>query len=134
MKETVARFLERSVVHERVIILHEQPNQGMVIIEKLERYSDVSYAVVLLTGDDEVQLSGGASEARARQNVIMELGWFTGKLGRSRVCALYVDGVTLPTDFDGVLYTKFDANGAWKSELLRELEAAGVEVDWKALS
>jgi predicted nucleotide-binding protein len=66
------------------IILHEQPDQGLTIIEKFETYaSQVGFAVVLLTPDD---LGGPASapaqSARARQNVIFELGYFVGKLAR----------------------------------------------------
>lgn len=121
VKETVARFLERAVPDHRLIILHEQPNQGLTIIEKLERYSNVAFAVVLLTGDDvlaqaQVEPAEAARmERRARQNVVLELGWFAGKLGRDRVCALYEEGVVLPSDYDGVLYTPLDEAGAWRS-------------------
>lgn len=134
VKETVARFLERAVVNEPIVVLHEQPNRGMTVIEKLEKHSDVTYAVVILTGDDKAVHGDGSTEPRARQNVILELGWFAGRLGRNRVCALYEDGVKLPSDYDGVLYTSLDGPGAWRTELLRELEAAGVTVDWKSLA
>ncbi|MEE8356570.1 MAG: nucleotide-binding protein, partial [Anaerolineales bacterium] len=87
-KDSLARFLEKLGLE--VIILHEQPNQGRTIIEKFEDYSDVGFAVVLLTPDD---IGGRANDLellpRARQNVVFELGFFIGALGRERVCALH---------------------------------------------
>jgi predicted nucleotide-binding protein len=128
--QEVARFLER--LEQDVIILREQPNQGRTIIEKFEDYSDVGFAVVLLTPDDR----GGPASAgfdeqhyRARQNVILELGYFLGRLGRSRVCALYREGVEIPSDYSGILYVKLDADGGWRLQLAKELNAAGLPVD-----
>jgi predicted nucleotide-binding protein len=64
---------------------------------------------------------------RARQNVILELGYFVGKLGRKGVCPIYVEGVEVPSDFHGVLYVPYDQKGNWKQQLLAELKAAGME-------
>ena len=85
-RETVARFLEG--IGYIPVILHEQPNMGRTIIEKVEANSDVGFAIVLLTPDDEGCVKGGKPEPRARQNVLFELGYFLGRLGRDRVCAL----------------------------------------------
>lgn len=128
IKQTVARYIEKLDL--RPIILHEQPNEGRTIIEKFEKYSTVSYAVILLTPDDV-----GASidekdnlKFRARQNVILELGFFLGRLGRERVCALYTRDVEIPSDYKGVLYISLD-DGAWQLLLARELKSAGLKVD-----
>jgi len=133
-KQSVARFLERLGIE--VVILHEQPNQGRTIIEKFEDYSDVSYAVVLLTPDD---LGGRANDLdnllpRARQNVVFELGFFIGKLGRERVCALHKGEVEIPSDFSGVLWIRMDAAGAWQFKLAREIKAAGFSIDLNKLA
>ena len=127
--QTTARFLEK--IGLEAIILSEQPNAGRTIIEKLEDHADVAFAVVLLTPDDV-----GASKAkpadlrdRARQNVILELGYFFGRLGRGHVAALYQGDMELPSDVHGFLYTAFDSNGAWKLLLAREMKAAGMDVD-----
>jgi len=132
-KETVARFLERLKLDP--IILHEQPNEGRTVIEKFEVHADVGFADVLLTPDD---VGGVASdrtklEARARQNVVFELGYFIGKLKRNRVCALYRRGVEIPSDYEGVLYVELDASGGWTVKLAQELTAAGIPIDLKAL-
>ncbi len=128
--QEVARFLER--LDQDVIILREQPNRGRTIIEKFEDYSDVGFAVILLTPDDHGGPATSSSEAqqpRARQNVILELGYFLGRLGRSRVCALYRQGVEIPSDYSGVLYVKLDSEGGWRLQLAKELKAAGLAVD-----
>ena len=127
-KQAVAAFL-RSLGLE-VVILHEQANQGRTIIEKFEEHSAVGFAVVLLTPDD-VGASADhpeKSQRRARQNVILELGFFIAKLGRKRVCPIYVEGVELPSDYHGVLYVPYDEGAVWRSKLVTELSAAGIEV------
>jgi predicted nucleotide-binding protein len=115
------------------VILHEQAGRSRTIIEKLEDHSDVDFAVILLTPDDV-----GAAKAdeanlkpRARQNVILELGYFVGKLGRDRVCALWADGVELPSDVLGVQY--IELRTGWELELGRELRAAGLDIDMNKL-
>jgi len=126
----VARFLER--LGQDLIILREQPNQGRTVIEKFENYADVGFAVVLLTADDRggpVVTPHDTQRPRARQNVILELGYFIGRLGRNRVCALYREGVEIPSDYAGVLYIKIDDAGAWRLALAREMKAAGLSVD-----
>ncbi len=129
-REAVARFLERTGFEP--VILHEQANRGMTVAEKLDAYgTDIGFAVVLLTPDD-VGRSASESELspRARQNVLLELGYFVGRLGRDRVCALKKGDVEIPSDYVGVVYTALDDAGAWKAELGRELQAAGHTIDW----
>ena len=131
VRESVARFLEKLSLP--VTILHEQSNRGRTVIEKFEDHAaEVGFAVVLLTGDDKGGLSTDPSETyrlRARQNVILELGYFLAKLGRGRVCALYEQGVEIPSDYSGVLFVELDPNRRWHVELARELKAAGFTVD-----
>lgn len=128
VREAVARFLEK--IDFEVVVLHERANQGRTVIEKVEAHSDVGFAVVLLTPDDEGCVKGGTPEPRARQNVLLELGYFLGKLTRSRVCTLKVGDIEIPSDWRGVVDEPFDPGGAWKQTLARELEAAQYEIDW----
>ena len=132
MKQSVARVIHQ--IGLEPIILHEQPNQGRTIIEKFTDYSDVSFAVVLLSGDDlgySKSNSPDDSRARARQNVILELGFFMGKLGRGKVVALFeqIENFEFPSDYQGILYTPFDPDGKWKFDVARELKAAGFKID-----
>jgi hypothetical protein len=128
-KETVARFLEKLDLEP--IILHEQPNKGRTIIEKFETHADVDFAAILLTPDDVGYPAEQEQQAkpRARQNVILELGYFVGRIGRDRVCALYKGGVEIPSDFEGVVYVSMDDPQSWRLSLAREIKAAGIEVD-----
>lgn len=125
-REMVARFLEK--VGFDAVILHEQANGGRTVIEKVEAHGDVGFAVVLLTPDDEGCVKGGTPEPRARQNVILELGYFIGRLGRGKVCALKRGALEIPSDYAGVVYESLD--GDWKQALGRELQEAGHEIDW----
>jgi predicted nucleotide-binding protein len=100
------------------------------VIEKVEDHGDVGFAVVLLTPDHEGCVKGGTLEPRARQNVLLELGYFVGRLGRERVCALKRGDLEIPSDWRGVVADPFDAAGGWKQTIAKELQAAGYEIDW----
>ena len=129
-KQAVARFLTR--IGLEPIILHEQASNGLTLIEKIENHTEnVAYAVVILTPDDSGCLisESDKQEQRARQNVVLELGFFLGKLGRSKVCALHKEEVVLPSDINGVVYVKMDDSDGWQLGLFKEIEAAGLPVD-----
>jgi predicted nucleotide-binding protein len=132
MKQAFARTLEKLQLEP--VILHEQPNQGRTIIEKFINYSDVSFAVVLLSPDDMAYPKDSSpkdAKPRARQNVVFELGFFIGKLGRERVFVLYreVENFGMPSDYSGVLYIAYDNSKRWEIELVKELKACGYNVD-----
>lgn len=128
IKEKVARLLEK--LNLEPIILHEQVDNGNTIIEKFEKHSNsVNFAIILLTADDE----GKAKEEkdckpRARQNVIFEMGYFYGKLGRNRVFLLKENVVENPSDLSGIIYTPYDEQGAWKYTLVKQLRESGYNV------
>ena len=128
LKEKVARTIEKLKL--RPVILHEQSNEGQTVIEKLEKHSNVNFAVILLTYDDFGNVkSESKHNKRARQNVILELGYFIAKIGRENAMPLYEQGVELPSDISGVLYTLIDETENWKFRLVKELKSAGFKVD-----
>jgi predicted nucleotide-binding protein len=132
VRQTVARFIEKLGLD--AIILHERPNKGRTIITKFrEEAADVGFAVVLMTPDDIGSNALGHAaplpRARARQNVVFELGFFIGALGPQRVAALVKGEIERPSDFDGVVYISLDG-GNWQMELGRELKEAGYAIDW----
>lgn len=133
-KEKVARFVEK--LGFEAIILHEKVSNGMTVIEKFEKYSkEANFAIALFTPDDVAYPLGDENQKRprARQNVILEMGYFVGALGRERVCVLYKGDVELPSDILGVVYTKIDEHEAWKIGLAKELKTAGYDVDLNRL-
>lgn len=128
---SVARFIEGLGLE--AVILHEQPNRGRTIIEKLEHHVDARFVVVLMTPDDvgASRKDAASLQPRARQNVIFELGLFIGKLGRGRVCALQKGAVELPSDYHGVLPVLMDEGGGWEAKLAEELKQAGCVINNK---
>jgi predicted nucleotide-binding protein len=132
MKQAVARVLEQLSL--KPIILHEQANKGRTIIEKFTDHSNVSFAIALLSADDigySINDKPEHAKLRARQNVIFELGFFLGKLGRHKVVALFEtnDNFEFPSDYQGVIFIPFDKGGRWKFDLLRELKACNYNLD-----
>lgn len=108
------------------IILHEQPIISRTVVEKLEKYSDVGYAVVILSRDEAMP---PRKLFRTQQNVLVELGYFMGLLGRDRVLVLLQKGVEVPSDIEGILYISFnDSLDEVRAEILSELKVAGYEV------
>ena len=106
---------------------------GRHILTKFQEESDgASFAVVIMTPDDEGGAVGTQPKKRARQNVIFELGFFIGKLGASKVVALVRGEIEKPSDFDGIVYIALDIAGAWKMQLAKELKAAKIAFDTEA--
>lgn len=149
------------------IILHEQPSGSRTIVEKLEKYSNVNFAFVILTPDDvggaskeysdilqeassvinkSLQGKAKSSESaimltksikrmrylmreRARQNVVLEFGYFVGKIGRDKVCCLLKGDVERPSDMDGIVYVPFEKSvNEARETIAQELRAAGYEI------
>lgn len=120
------------------IVLHRQADEGLTVIEKFEKHSDVGYAFILLTPDEVAYLKADEAkndedrkkELRSRPNVIFEFGYFVGKLGRSRVCCLYTGDVTLPSDVSGMIYKKFNATiDEVAYSIIKDLKASGYSMD-----
>ena len=129
-KQEMARTLEKAGME--AIILHEQADTGLTIIEKIERYTNVNYAVVLYTECDLGRSKEDPVEKekyRARQNVVFEHGYLISKLGRDHVSALVKGDVETPGDISGVVYTPMDASGAWKMTLAKNMKAIGMPID-----
>ena len=109
----VARKLQASLSEEFVV---EIWNQGTVFglgthtLEALEEaVQDYNYGVFVFTPDDEL-LSRGETKPVARDNVIFELGLFTGGLGRTRAFIVKPKGksISLPTDLAGITTAIYD--------------------------
>ncbi len=128
---TVAEFVENLGL--KPTVLDEQPGNDPTVIENLERYADdTGFAIALLTPDDVGALKDEADRQlnpRARQNVILELGYFIGKLNPHQVCLLYKEGVELPLGIRDVTYVPMDSADAWKLKLRQGMRKAGLPVD-----
>jgi len=117
-KLCLKNYIQNTLKLEEPVILAEKASGGLTIIEKFEKYAeDCNLVFVLLTPDDKYT---GDGKNRARQNVIFEMGYFLGKLGRKsgRIILLYKGTLELPNDISGVIYINID-NG---------IEAAGEQI------
>jgi len=128
-KESLLEFLETLGL--RPLILHEQPEGGKSIIETFAESAAIHFVIILITPDDIAAPRHKPKETQARvsQNVIFELGYFAGKLGRGRVCALYKEGVEIPSDYPGTVYIPMDSRGGWRLLIAKEMKQAGIEID-----
>lgn len=131
-KERTARFIEK--LGYNAIILHEQASGGKTIIEKIESHSNVGFAIVLYTPDDQGSVKSDAEDGqlnnRARQNVVFEHGYLIGKLGRSKVIPLVSGSIELPNDISGMVYL---TDTDWQVEVAKEMKVAGYEIDFNKI-
>lgn len=132
MLDSVARVVEKLEL--KSVILAEQPGGIQTVIEKFEKNSDIGYAIALFTPDDEGKLKTDVELVpRARQNVLIELGYFISKISRERITILRSKGVDIPSDLLGCVYLSLDDHGAWKLELAKNMKAAGLKIDLNKL-
>jgi predicted nucleotide-binding protein len=118
----VQAYIEKDI-HIPTLELAQEANKGRTLLQKLDEESDrCSYAVIVMTGDDDF----GDGTVRARENVMHEIGFFQGKYGLGRVCLLYQQGTSIPTNIQGLAYIPYAKDGieATFGLLLRELNAA----------
>ena len=116
------------------IILDQQASAGQTIIEKLEEYgSDVGYAIILATPDDEGKAKTETEyKSRVRQNVVLELVMFLAKLGREKVAILLKETTNFekPSDIQGLVYIPFQNRvDEVAINLIRELARQGYNID-----
>jgi predicted nucleotide-binding protein len=116
------------------VVMCEEPRQGRKIVDRFQDYADVGFALVLLSPDDSVYMKDEPPtkrKLRPRQDVVFELGFLLGKLGRSNVLVFQREcqNFEVPTDFEGMKVTAFDDRDSWKLALIRELSNFGLAVD-----
>jgi hypothetical protein len=129
LKNAVAEFLEKLGLEP--VILHKQPNSDRSIIEKIESLPEVDYAVILLSADDFAQPGKPTKSGKpsAKRNVLLELGYYVGRLGKSRVCTLYNGHGKLPPDYTGICCISVNETQVWRRLLGLELQTAGFELN-----
>lgn len=126
--QETARFVKKLGL--KSIILHKQPSGGDTIIEKIENYSDVGFAIILYTPCDEGKsINEESYKFRARQNVVFEHGYLIGKLSRKRVSAFVKNKIETSGDISGVVYIPMDNDGAWKYKLIGKMNNVEFTLD-----
>jgi predicted nucleotide-binding protein len=134
MLHEIEAFVQRIGI--RPVVLMEEASRGDTVIEKFKRYSEVPFAIVLLSPDDVGRAASdkpGTEKPRPRQNAVLEAGFFIGRLGRENV-TIVVDAerdaeAEYPSDLAGVVTIHYRPSGDWKTRLMRELKASDIEHD-----
>jgi hypothetical protein len=117
--ETVQRFLRELEMD--ILVLPAVPPEGTSAVAALERQPSASFAVVLLGSED------------AANAVTFQLGYLVGRLGLSRVCALYERGAENRPNLHGIHCFPIDAGGGWHLALARHFKRSGIEIDLNKL-
>ena len=125
LKEKVSNWLYELELSP--IVLHKKANVGTdSIISKIEKYSDVRCAIILLTADDKGKDKNIKKyNYRARQNVVFEAGYFIGKLGCQNVILLHENEVEIPGDLGGCVYIPINGE-EWKEQIRIEFNEMGI--------
>jgi predicted nucleotide-binding protein len=125
----------------KTVVLSRVGGQAPSLLEKFLRFAkNAQFAVVILSADDlgasriQYEADGVGDRAiqfRARQNVILELGFFYGLLGWENVFVLYKPADRIfpnferPSDLEGAVFDLMDASGEWRESLAHKLAEAG---------
>ena len=118
------------------VILMDEASRNDTVIEKFERFSDVPFAIILFSPDDVGRAYDAPTadeKRRPRQNAVLELGFFIGRLGRENT-VLFVDATLTadaeyPSDMGGVVPIYYKPGSDWQMRLMREFKASDIEFD-----
>ena len=115
------------------VVLKNVSQSGANLIDELVNHSkNISLAIIIVTGDDVARPKTAPEDPlkdRGRQNVIFEFGFLIHQLGKPKVFVLHDPGVELPSDYNGVIYTRYDPAGAWRTQLAKAIKAAGFNLN-----
>lgn len=117
--DAVQQFLRE--LEMEVLVLPAVPPEGTSAVAALERHPSASFAMVVLGAED------------AANAVTFQLGYLVGRLGLSRVCALYERGAENRPNLHGIHCFPIDAGGGWHLALARHFKRSGIEIDLNKL-
>lgn len=126
------------------VVLSQQLGQSQSLLQKFFKISErANFAVVVMSADDygaslvqydEPGVADRALRFRARQNVLLELGFFYGRLGWENVFVLQrrprkvFPDFEHPSDLAGVVFDEIDDAGKWKETLAEKLRSVGFQL------
>jgi predicted nucleotide-binding protein len=109
-------------------LLHEGQNGANIFMEH-GFYSGVDCAVVVLSRDDF------KFRPRSQSNVVLEIGYLMGKLGKEKVIVLYREFASfkIPLEYSGATHIEYDDDGSWQDELAGALRNRGIRLSSEEL-
>lgn len=143
LRDEVEGFLDTLGI--KPVVLARVKGQGRSLLGRFETEAGrAKFAIVLLSSDDlgaarrqfeDPDYGGKATlRFRARQNVVLELGFF-GRLGWENVFVVHKPAERVwpdfetPSDLGGAVFYQIDGEIDWREELSNRLREAGLVVD-----
>lgn len=139
-RDEVERFLADLGLYS--VVLSKAEREERSLLDRFESLAaQAGFAVVLISPDDygtavrQFAAPRGGQNAlryRARQNVVLELGFFYGRLGWERVLVIEKappedwPDLERPSDLAGVVFVRSGGDRDWRSELRSKLARAGM--------
>lgn len=115
-------------------ILQNNDGQSKTLIEALEKhiYEEAAFGIILMTPDDygyPKNKTNDDRQARARQNVILEMGMVMASLGRDKTVILKKGNLESPSDVSGIIYLEFnDHVKEIAVKLANRMKGAGIDI------
>ena len=115
------------------IVMQDKHNSAKPLAQFVSENKDIAFVIAILSADDWAYAKNSKPQNAmlyASPRVVFHLGYWIGKLGRSRVFALYYDQRSFrwPTEHFDVIYTPLDKNDSWKKELAQRLKDCHIEI------
>lgn len=117
IRDFVAKVLEENQME--AVVLKDKSG----VIDDFDNHEDAHHFIVILSNDDIGAAKSKINnlKPRARQNVILELGYILGKIGSGKVIILYENDVEIPSVLRGVTTLKLTGK-SWQKKLAREIQ------------
>ena len=106
------------------ILISNEPDKGRSIFGKIkDSVNKCCYSIVLWTPDDVGSLATETEKIqfRARENVLIELGYVVAKLGEENVTIIKKGNPNIPTDIQGLALILREES-EWKNHLYKNLK------------
>lgn len=122
------KVLGRECREIEAVMFEDRVNRSLTIIENLEMMiGEAAFGLAIFTPDDFVEKGEGESYSQMRPNVVLELGWFYGHLGRRRAAVIRRKGTKVPSDLEGIYRIEYGERITDTLAEVREaLRAAGL--------
>lgn len=127
-RKTIAAFIQSLLFTPVLIDNHSAIEFGLDLLDGFS--NDAELAILVLSNDPRAEETKSKMSERHDQNIAYELGYFRGKLGRKRVCVLYLpdfqETIKSLSVYTGVVFIPFDTAGAWMTQLSKTIQDIGL--------
>jgi predicted nucleotide-binding protein len=122
------KMLGRECREVEAVMFEDCVDRALTIIENLDAMiGDAAFGLAIFTPDDFVEKADGDTYSQMRPNVVLELGWFYGHLGRRGAAIIRRKGTKVPSDLEGIYRIEYTERiTEILAEVRQALRAAGL--------